>query len=79
VNDVLDEIEAAELFDCEPSTIQEKARNGELPGVKIGRSWRFPRTALLEVLHTKALANMQPKKEPFCALLPAGSRQHCLR
>lgn len=58
MNDVLDEVEAAALLDCEPSTVQEGARRGDLPGVKFGRSWRFPRSALLEALHQKAMANM---------------------
>ncbi|MDP3654284.1 MAG: helix-turn-helix domain-containing protein [Rhodoferax sp.] len=60
MNDVLNEAEVAEILDCEPKTVQEKARLGELPAVKFGRSWRFPRTALLEALHAKALAN-KPK------------------
>ena len=60
MNDVLNEHEVAEILDCEPATVKEKARNGELPAVKFGRSWRFPRSALMEALHQKALAN-KPK------------------
>jgi excisionase family DNA binding protein len=58
MNDVLNESEAADLLDCEPSTVQEAARRGELPAVKFGRSWRFPRGALLVALDQKAMANM---------------------
>lgn len=58
MNEVLDETEAAALLDCEPSTVQDKARSGELPAVKFGRSWRFPRAALLEALNRKAMENM---------------------
>lgn len=61
--DVWDENDLAEILACEPSTVEAAARNGELPGVKFGRSWRFPRTAVLEVLHQKALAN-KPKPSP---------------
>ena len=57
MNDVLDEAEVAELLDCEPKTVQEKARLGKLPAVKFGRSWRFPRSALMEALHKLALEN----------------------
>jgi len=66
MNDVLNEAEAAELLDCEPSTVQEAARRGELPAVKFGRSWRFPRGALLQALDLKAMANMtrQPATKP---------------
>ena len=57
MNDVLDESEVAKILDCEPKTVQEKARNGELPAIKFGRSWRFPRSALLQSLNDLALAN----------------------
>ena len=63
MNDVLNEAEVAEILDCEPSTVQEKARLGELPAIKFGRSWRFPRVALLESLNARALAN-KPKAAP---------------
>lgn len=59
MKDVLDEVEFAELLECEPTTVQEQARRGELPGVKIGRGWIFPRTAILEALHQKAMDNMR--------------------
>lgn len=57
MSDILTADEVAALLDCEPSTIQAQARAHELPGIKIGRSWRFPRVALLEVLNRKALEN----------------------
>ena len=56
---VLSEEEVAAILVCEPSTVQEKARLGQLPAVKIGRSWRFPVVALLESLNSKAKANEQ--------------------
>lgn len=62
MKDVLDELEAADLLDCEPSTVQEAARRGELPAVKFGRSWRFPRVALLQALDLQAMANMNKAK-----------------
>ena len=63
MSEILTEEEVAALLDCEPSTIQAKARAHELPGLKIGRSWRFPRTALLEALNRKAMEN-QVKRDP---------------
>ena len=42
--EVLDDEAAAALCDCEPATMQELARTGQLPAVKLGRSWRFPRS-----------------------------------
>ena len=61
--EVMSEAQVATILDCEPQTIQEKARAGELPGLKFGRSWIFPRSALIERLHEMALAN-KPKPRP---------------
>jgi excisionase family DNA binding protein len=62
--DVLTEQDVAELLDCEKSTVQKKARNGDLPGVKFGRSWVFPKTALLQSLHADAMRNRSPVRLP---------------
>lgn len=59
MNDILTEIEVAELLDCEPSTVQQKARDREIPALKMGRSWRFPRMALIDALNEQARQNMQ--------------------
>lgn len=75
MNDILDETEVAQLLDCEPRTVQEKARTGELPAVKFGRSWRFPRSALLQSLHELALKNSHvPQHEgPKAVAVPAAN------
>jgi excisionase family DNA binding protein len=78
MTDILDEIQVAALLDCEPSTVQAKARDRELPAVKFGRSWRFPRAALLEVLNRKALENAtpaEPIKATGVAMTPAASKR----
>ena len=62
--DVLTEQDVAALLDCEQSTVQEKARNGDLPGVKFGRSWVFPKTSLLQSLHADAMRNLTPVRLP---------------
>lgn len=33
--------EAAALLELHPNTVRSQARRGELPGAKVGRSWRF--------------------------------------
>jgi excisionase family DNA binding protein len=48
--DVLNVEEAAEYLGFSPYTIREKAREGEIPGRKIGKEWRFSRRMLLEWL-----------------------------
>lgn len=75
MNDVLSEAEVAVILDCEPKTIQEKARNGTLPAVKFGRSWIFPRNALLQSLNEMALAN---KPKTHQVTVPAKSRRAAL-
>jgi excisionase family DNA binding protein len=60
--DILNKDQVAKLLDCEPSTVEEKARNHELPAVKIGRSWLFPREALMQRLNEMALARPTPTR-----------------
>lgn len=48
--EVLNVEQAAEFLGFSPYTVREKAREGEIPGRKVGREWRFSRTALLEWL-----------------------------
>ena len=64
MTEILTAQEVADLLDCKPSTIEAKARSHELPGIKIGYSWRFPRAALMEALNRKAMDN-QVKREPM--------------
>lgn len=54
--DVLSTEQAAELLGCETDTVKEAARRRELPGLKFGREWVFPRAALLEIVNRQALA-----------------------
>jgi PTS system nitrogen regulatory IIA component len=46
--DVLNVEETAEFLGFAPYTIREKAKEGEIPGRKIGGEWRFSRRQLLE-------------------------------
>ena len=58
MNDILTTEDMAKVLDCDPETVQARQRDRDLPGVKFGRSWLCPKSALLEVLHEKAMANM---------------------
>lgn len=42
--------QAAELLQLHPNTVRKYAQDGTLPGYKFGDSWRFKRTALLDVI-----------------------------
>jgi excisionase family DNA binding protein len=50
IPEVLDLTQAAEFLAVEESAIRELAERGELPGRRIGDSWRFSRSALLSWL-----------------------------
>lgn len=52
--DILSAKDVAQLLQCDGTTVEEKARSGDLPGIKIGRSWIFPRMALIEAINTLA-------------------------
>ena len=74
MNDIMDENEVAAMMSCEPGTIQEKARLGELPALKFGRSWRFPRQALMEALNAQAHANKPPPPKPLGSVIRTGRK-----
>lgn len=53
---VLTAREAAELLRVSTKTVLSMARQGVLPGTKVGRSWRFLRTDLLAHVHGSSQA-----------------------
>ena len=55
--------ECAELMRCTPEHVEEMARAGEIPGLKIGRGWLFLRADLLVFLAEKARAQAQERRE----------------
>lgn len=57
--DLLSADDVAGVLDCTAETVTAKLSRGELPGVKIGRSWRIPRAALIEHLNAQALRNVR--------------------
>jgi excisionase family DNA binding protein len=63
----------AQLLDCEESTVQIRALSGELPGVKIGRSWVFPEEALMQRLNEMALVGSAARRAPAKPTAVAGA------
>lgn len=55
--------QAAPLLDCTPATVEDRLRDGTLPGVKFGRSWLIPASALAQALHDQALAEAARRRE----------------
>ena len=44
---VLNSRRAADLLGLHYKTVEKMARSGELPGVQLGKAWRFSRDALI--------------------------------
>ncbi|UCB57228.1 MAG: helix-turn-helix domain-containing protein [Candidatus Omnitrophota bacterium] len=47
--------EVAKYLNMVPDTIYRKARAGEIPAVKMGKCWRFPKDTLDKWLNDRAL------------------------
>ena len=43
---LLDSQEVAKLMGVHPETVKRRARTGEIPGIKLGKLWRFRASAL---------------------------------
>lgn len=52
-HEVLAPEEAAQLLRISKKTLLRHARQGTVPGLKLGRVWRFRRTELLKLLATE--------------------------
>jgi len=59
---ILSKEEVAKLLHCEENTIEEKARTGQLPAVKIGRTWVFMRETLFHRLFEMSLEPKNPRE-----------------
>lgn len=76
--DLLDPAAVAPLLGCTPETVEDRLRDGTLPGVKLGRSWVIPARALEQRLCDLAMEQAAERRqqppataEIFPALLPA--------
>ncbi|WP_260706539.1 helix-turn-helix domain-containing protein [Edaphobacter flagellatus] len=43
---LLDSQQAADLMGVHPETVKRRARSGEIPGMKLGKVWRFRASGL---------------------------------
>ena len=76
--DTIDADGCAELLRCTPDTVEEMARSGDIPGLKIGRGWLFVRLDLLSYLAEKArneAADRRAKRQPGVTQLVARQRR----
>lgn len=58
----IDSSECAEIMKCTSERVEEMARAGEIPGLKIGRNWLFVRDDLLSWLAEKAREEAQERR-----------------
>ncbi len=54
INKVLDIHEIAQYLGISEVTVYRKAREGEIPGVRVGRKWKFPMDIIKDWLRNKA-------------------------
>lgn len=62
MTETIDSTECAELLRCTPEQVEELARAGEIPGLKLGRSWLFVRHDLLAYLAEKARLEAEKRR-----------------
>lgn len=62
--DIVTAEDLAEVLGCTVETVNEKAAAGDLPGIKYGRRWVFPRPALMQRLTEKAIEDAARRREP---------------
>lgn len=56
--------QVSEMLGCTEEVVAERLNQGDLPGVKYGRSWVIPADALRDRLNEKALAEARERREP---------------
>lgn len=61
---IMNASEVAVALDCDVDTVNRRAAMGDLPGIKIGRSWAFPVNALEDCLNEMARLEMRSRKTP---------------
>lgn len=61
--DTIDAAQCAELLKCTPEQVEALARDGDIPGLKIGRSWLFIRADLLAYLAERARLEAQERRQ----------------
>ncbi len=76
----LDLEQAADFLKVSPSTAQEMAASGKLPGAKIGRAWVFLVEDLVEYLREQVCIQREVRREQtqstaIAVLLPKRSRR----
>lgn len=62
MSETINSEECAKLMRCTAERVEEMARAGEIPGLKIGRNWLFVRADLLAWLAERAREEAQHRR-----------------
>jgi len=62
MTETIDADDCAVLLHCSVDQVEEMARGGDIPGLKIGRGWLFVRADLLAFLAERARAEAQERR-----------------
>jgi hypothetical protein len=75
--EILEVDEVAALLKCDPETVESRTRCGDLPGLKFGRSWIYPKPALMSRLCDLAIEECAKRKLPSesVAVVPTSRRR----
>ncbi len=79
MTDTIDATQCAELLLCTPEQVEALARDGDIPGLKLGRSWLFIRADLLAYLAERARAEAQDRRARRAAPAQGGSNVQPIR
>jgi excisionase family DNA binding protein len=63
-NNIVTAKEISQYLKLSESTVYKLASAGELPGFKIGDSWRFDMDLIVSMIHTAIETTMKSKDEP---------------
>jgi len=74
IDEVLEVKDVAAMLKCDDATVEERTRAGDLPGLKFGRSWIYPRAALLARLSEMAAAECALRRAPRGRPLSSAAR-----
>jgi len=67
--------ECADLLICSVDQVEEMARTGEIPGLKIGRGWLFIKDDLIEYLASKAREEAEHRRSTHHGIRLVATKQ----
>jgi len=65
MEEILTPSEVATLFKVHVNTVYKLAKEGRIPGYRVGRGWRFSRTDIVKFLSRRQRAGLKAKEGGF--------------